>query len=410
MQAYERLLSYVSYDTCSDASSPTCPSTEHQRTFGAVLVEEMLRMGIADAHMDENGYVTGTIPANTDKKLPVIGFIAHMDVVDEVPSAGVKPRLVKAYDGGDIVLNAEKNIVMSPDEFESLKAVVGHDLIVTDGTTLLGADDKAGIAEILTMAERLLAPGAFPHGVVKIGFTPDEEIGRGADLFPVEAFGADFAYTVDGDVFGGIDNENFNATALQVSVAGLSTHPGAAKNKMINACLVAMEFQSMLPVAQRPEYTEGREGFFHLTNMTGSAEKASLTYILRDHDRALLERRKELAKQAAVFLNHKYGPGTVTLDMRDTYYNMAEMLLPHPEILELAHEAIVSLGGTPVYIAARGGTDGSRLSFMGLPCPNLATGSRGSHGRFEYVSVNEMELCTKTLLQILRLAAERDWD
>ena len=247
MQAYERLLSYVSYDTCSDASSPTCPSTEHQRTFGAVLVEEMLRMGIADAHMDENGYVTGTIPANTDKKLPVIGFIAHMDVVDEVPSAGVKPRLVKAYDGGDIVLNAEKNIVMSPDEFESLKAVVGHDLIVTDGTTLLGADDKAGIAEILTMAERLLAPGAFPHGVVKIGFTPDEEIGRGADLFPVEAFGADFAYTVDGDVFGGIDNENFNATALQVSVAGLSTHPGAAKNKMINACLVAMEFQSMLP-------------------------------------------------------------------------------------------------------------------------------------------------------------------
>ena len=299
---------------------------------------------------------------------------------------------------------------MSPDEFESLKAVVGHDLIVTDGTTLLGADDKAGIAEILTMAERLLAPGAFPHGVVKIGFTPDEEIGRGADLFPVEAFGADFAYTVDGDVFGGIDNENFNATALQVSVAGLSTHPGAAKNKMINACLVAMEFQSMLPVAQRPEYTEGREGFFHLTNMTGSAEKASLTYILRDHDRALLERRKELAKQAAVFLNHKYGPGTVTLDMRDTYYNMAEMLLPHPEILELAHEAIVSLGGTPVYIAARGGTDGSRLSFMGLPCPNLATGSRGSHGRFEYVSVNEMELCTKTLLQILRLAAERDWD
>ena len=405
MKAHERLLSYVAYDTCSNAASPTCPSTEHQRVFGAALVEEMKALGIADAKMDENGYVTGTIPANTDQKLPVIGFIAHMDVVDDVPSAGIKPRLIQAYDGKDILLNEQQNIVMSPREFESLNSVVGHDLIVTDGTTLLGADDKAGIAEILTMAERLLAPDAFAHGVVKIGFTPDEEIGRGADLFPVEAFGADFAYTVDGGAVGGIDYETFNAAAVKVRITGRSIHPGSAKNKMLNASLIAMEFQALLPVGQRPEYTEGREGFFHLTGMTGGVEHAELSYILRDHDRALLERRKTLVADAAAFLNKKYGKSTVVLDMADTYYNMAEQILPHPEILDLAKRAITALGGTPVSTAVRGGTDGSRLSFMGLPCPNLATGGRGAHGRFEYVSATEMELCTEVLLEIVRLAA-----
>ena len=406
MNLKDRFLRYVSFDTSSDLRSSTCPSTAHQLLLGEELVKEMLSMGISDAAMDENGYVTGTIPANTDKKLPVIGFIAHMDVVNDVPSDNIKPRLVEKYDGGNLVLNPELGIVMRPQEYDSLRSVVGHDLIVTDGTTLLGADDKAGIAEILAMADALLSPDAFPHGTVKIGFTPDEEIGRGADLFPVEAFGADFAYTVDGGAFGEIDYETFNASSLLVTVTGLNIHPGSAKNKMINAASVAMEFHQMLPAAQRPEHTEGREGFYHLTSMGGSVEKAQLGYILRDHDAEILNSRKVLAEAAAEFLNQKYGKGTVALTLRDTYSNMVEKILPHPEILDLARRSITAAGGTPVSNAVRGGTDGCRLSFMGLPCPNLGTGGRGAHGRFEYVSLTEMEKCTEVLLGIVRLAAE----
>ncbi|MBQ3076700.1 MAG: peptidase T [Clostridia bacterium] len=409
MTAYERLLKYVEYPTASDATNPKCPSSPEQKLLGAALVEEMKALGIEDAVMDDNGYVTGTIPSNIKDRddIPTIGFIAHMDVVRDVPWTFIKPCYIEEYNGGDILLNEEQDIWLRPADFDSLKEVVGHDLIVTDGTTLLGADDKAGIAEIMTMAERLLKIDPFPHGTVKIGFTPDEEIGRGADLFPVEAFGADFAYTVDGGAFGEIDFETFNAASARVTVNGRSTHPGGAKNKMRNASLLAMEFHGLLPHAERPEHTELREGFYHLTAIKGECEQATLSYILRDHDLALLEQRKEMMQKAAAFMNAKYGEDTIVLELIDSYRNMAEKILPHPEILELARKAIAKLGGTPVSTAVRGGTDGRRLSFMGLPCPNLGTGGRGAHGRFEYVSVDEMEKCTQTLTEIVRLATEK---
>ncbi|NLT58343.1 MAG: peptidase T [Clostridiales bacterium] len=396
----DRFLRYVTFDTKSDAASDTCPSTPGQRVFAEALVEEMKAIGIADAFVDGHGYVYGTIPANLEGDVPVVGFIAHMDVASEVPSTGIRARVVEKYDGGDILLNAEKGLSLSPAEFESLKKVVGHALIVTDGTTLLGGDDKAGIAIILTMADRLIRDPSIKHGTIKLGFTPDEEIGRGADLFDVKGFGADFAYTVDGGAFGGMEYETFNAASAVVTFTGRSIHPGGAKGKLLNASLLAMEFHGLLPAAERPEHTEGREGFYHLISIKGETERAELRYILRDHDRGILEGRKARMQAGADFLTGKYGEGCVSVELRDTYANMYEMILPHWHIVETAYEAIRELGGQPVSMPVRGGTDGCRLSFMGLPCPNLPTGGRGAHGRFEYVSVDEMALSVELLIRI----------
>ncbi len=403
MRAYERLIRYTAYPTASDETCLSCPSTPAQLFFAEKLAEEMRALDVQDVSIDENGYVFGTIPANIpDWKGVTIGFIAHMDVVDEVAYDGVKPRVVERYDGRDIVLNPELGIVLSPQDFPSLKNKVGKTLVVTDGTTLLGADDKAGIAEILTMAEILKNDPAIRHGDIKLGFTPDEEIGRGADLFDVPRFGADFAYTIDGGAFGEVEYETFNAASLKVTINGLSTHPGTAKGVMKNAGLIAMEYASLLPEGERPEKTEGYEGFFHLTSMRGQTERAELNYILRDHDAAILERRKEDARRAAAEIDRRYGEGTAEIEIRDSYRNMAEMVRPHWHLIETAYEAVREAGGVPVSVPVRGGTDGSRLSYMGLPCPNLATGGYNAHGRMEYACAEEMDACVETMLGIAK--------
>ena len=402
MKAYERLLKYTQYPTASNEQSLSCPSTPAQTEFAKALVEEMKALGIEDAVMDENSYVYGTIPANIpDWSGTVIGFIAHMDVVDVVPYENIKARVVEHYDGGDVLLNAEKQIVLSPKDYPELASYKGKDLVVTDGTTLLGADDKAGIADILTMAEYLLNHPEVKHGTVKIAFTPDEEIGRGADLFNVPFFGAKFAYTVDGGAFGEVEYETFNAASALVSVTGKSIHPGAAKNKMVNAARIAAEFDTLLPEAMRPEHTEGREGFFHLTGIRGNEEHAELYYILRDHDLQKLEEEKQIITAAVSFLNAKYGAGTAEIKITDSYRNMAEQVLPHRHLIDIAHEEVRALGGTPVSVPVRGGTDGSRLSFMGLPCPNLGTGGHNCHGRFEYACIQEMDLTVQLLVRII---------
>ena len=403
MRAYERLLAYVKWETASDPAVDTCPSTEGQKAFGAFLVQEMQDMGITDATMDDNGYVMGTIPANCEKKGQVLGFVAHMDVSKDAPSVGIQARIVAGYGGGDIVLNKKENIVMRADQFASLQKHIGEDLIVTDGTTLLGGDDKAGIAEILTMAEYLLTHPEIPHGTVKIGFTPDEEIGRGADLFDVKAFGADFAYTVDGGPFDEVVYETFNAASAEVLITGFGIHPGSAKDKMRNAAQIAMEFHSMLPPAQRPEHTEQYDGFFHLTDMKGHVESASLGYIVRDHDRAKLQEKIDTMEQIAAYLNSKYPADTVKLTIKHSYLNMAGEIKKHWHLIENAYKAVEMQGGTPYTTPTRGGTDGSHLSFMGLPCPNLGTGGCNAHGRMEYVSVQEMDKCTQNLINLVAL-------
>lgn len=408
MRAYERLIKYTKFETASLSGSDTCPSTPSQLEFGKALVEEMKQLGIKDASMDENGYVFGTIEANIDNwSGPVIGFISHMDVVRDAPFENVKPRVVQNYDGGDIVLNTEKNIILSPKDYPSLNKYVGCDLVVTDGTTLLGADDKAGLAEIMTMAETLYQNPDIKHGTIKIGFTPDEEIGRGADLFDVKRFGADFAYTVDGAAFGEVEYETFNAASAKVIIKGFSIHTGTAKDKLVNSMLIAMEFNAMLPEKERPEHTEKYEGFFHLNSMEGVVEQTTLNYILRDHDLNKLEERKSLIEEIAKKLNSKYGEGTITLELRDQYYNMAEKIKPHWHLIDTAYEAVKELGGTPYSEPVRGGTDGSRLSFMGLPCPNLGTGSHNHHGTMEYACVQAMDQCVELLIKIAEKYGQR---
>ena len=397
MTVTERFLHYVHFDTQSDENSETCPSTAKQRLLGAALVEEMRAMGIADAAMDGDGYVYGTVPG--DPTLPVIGLIAHMDTSPDASGADIKARIVP-YEGGDILLNPEKDIWLRESDYDSLKTQHGKHLIVTNGTTLLGADDKAGIAEILSAAESLLTSGVR-HATLKIGFTPDEEIGRGADKFRVKEFGADYAYTADGGTLGEIEFENFNAASAKVEFTGLNIHPGAAKDKMVNSQLIAMEFQSLLPVHQRPEATDGYEGFFHLLDMQGEVEHSVLRYIIRDHDMEKFTEKKRMMEEITAFLNRKYGPGTVTLTLRDSYYNMREKIEPHMEIVERAKKAMAAVGMHPVAVPIRGGTDGARLSFEGLPCPNLCTGGQNYHGRFEYIPVEDMELCTRMLVEIL---------
>ena len=393
----DRFLKYVSFDTQSNEESETCPSTDKQRVLGAALVEEMLAMGIADAHMDADGYIYGSIAG--DPKLPTIGLIAHMDTAPDCSGENVKARIVP-FDGSDVCLNEEKQIFLRQADYPELAMHVGKHLIVTDGTTLLGADDKAGVAEIMATAERLLALNG-KHAPVKIAFTPDEEIGRGADRFNVAYFAADYAYTVDGGLIGELEYENFNGAGATVEVTGLNIHPGSAKDKMVNSQYIAMEFQSLLPAAQKPEHTENYEGFIHLCDMEGCVEKSTLWYIVRDHDMAKFQEKKAVMEAAAAFLNAKYGEGTVKLTLKDSYFNMREKIEPCMFIVERAERAMRNVGIEPVTVPIRGGTDGARLSFMGLPCPNICTGGSNYHGRFEYVPVEDMEKITDMLVDLL---------
>ena len=385
----ERFLRYVAVDTESAEEVEQVPSTERQHDLARMLCRELQEMGFEAEH-DEHCYVYGTIPGNRPDA-PVIGFIAHMDTSPDMSGKDVKAKIVR-FTGEDILLNAEKGIVLSVKDYPSLEKYRGEDIICTDGTTLLGADDKAGVAEIMTLAQFYAENPDVPHGTIKIGFTPDEEVGNGPKYFDVKKFGADFAYTLDGGELGEIEYENFNAAAIKVQVRGLGIHPGSSKNKMVNASLIAIEFDSLLPAQQRPAFTEGYEGFFHLHSMQGEVESATLIYIIRDHDARKFEAKKALALAAGEYLNKKYGEGTVTVEIKDSYRNMAEIIRQHYHLIDNARAAMQAIGVTPVTMPIRGGTDGATLSYMGLPCPNLCTGGANFHGRFEYIPVQSMEL------------------
>ena len=398
----ERFLKYVSFDTQSKDEEEQVPSTEKQLVLAKELVKELEEMGASDVRLSEHGYVYATIEANTEKNVPSLGFVAHMDTAPAMSGRDVKARIVEKYAGGDIVLNEEKNIVMTVKDFPFMADCEGRDLIVTDGTTLLGGDDKAGVAEIMTMAAWLLAHPEIPHGTIRIGFTPDEEVGRGADFFDVEGFGADVAYTVDGGPLGELEYENFNAASGKVYIHGVGIHPGGARNKMKSALLIGMEFQSLLPAFENPMYTDGYEGFFHLDQFAGDVEYAKMDYLIRDHDMDKFTQKKELFASAAEFLNKKYGEGTVELKIKDSYYNMKEKIEPYKYLIDIAKEAMEEVGITPEVSPIRGGTDGARLSYMGLPCPNLCTGGYSFHGKFEFIPVQSMEKVVELLLTIVR--------
>jgi len=402
----ERFLNYVKFETTSDENSPTCPSTKNQMEFAKRIAAELKEIGLVEVEVDENGYVMATCPANTTRDLPVIGFIAHMDTSPDMSGKNVNPKIIKNYDGNDIILNEEAGIVLSPSDFPELLENKGLDLITTDGTTLLGADDKAGIAEIITAMEYLISHPELPHGKIRIAFTPDEEIGRGADLFDVKKFGASFAYTLDGGPIGELEYENFNAASAKITIQGRNVHPGSAKGKMVNSALIAMELNSMLPVNERPEYTEKYEGFYHLTNINGTVENTTISYIIRDHSRELFENKKRLLQEIVDFLNKKYGD-IITLELKDSYYNMKEMIESKMFIVDLAKEAMENIGITPKIQPIRGGTDGARLSFMGLPCPNIFTGGFNFHGKYEYIPIQSMEKAVETVLEIIRLSNEK---
>jgi tripeptide aminopeptidase len=400
MTVTERFLKLVSYDTTSDEASETCPSTKGQWEIAKELVRQLQDLGAENARVDEHCYVYAELPANCQKKLPVLGLIAHMDTSPDACGRDIKARVTEPYDGGDVVLNAEKGIRLSPKDYESLRRNVGKRLVVTDGTTLLGADDKAGAAEILAACE-ILARTGRPHGTIRIAFTPDEEIGRGADLFDVKGFGADYAYTLDGGTLGEIEYENFNAASARIVIHGRSIHPGSAKGKMVNASLVAMELNALLPANEIPAKTEGYEGFFHLTEMTGRVEDAELSYIIRDHDREKFEEKKRVMRRAVDEINRRCGPGTAELTVKDSYYNMKEKLAGCMFLIENAKQALREAGAEPRTVPIRGGTDGARLSFEGLPCPNLCTGGENYHGRFEYVPVEDMETVVKMICHLM---------
>ena len=398
----EDFLRYVKIDTQSDDTTGASPSTAKQHDLASLLEKELIEIGVSDVFYDkEHCYVYASIPSNADANAPAIGFVSHMDTSDEVSGKNVNPRIVENYDGKNIVLSKDGSVVLSPNDFPELKNHIGEDLIVTDGTTLLGADDKAGIAEIMTMAKTLLSDPSIKHGDIKIAFTPDEEIGEGTAYFDIDRFGAKYAYTVDGGKLGELEYENFNAAEGVIKVQGRSVHPGDAKNKMVNASLICYEFQSLLPAFQNPMYTEGREGFFHLTEINGGCESATASYIIRDHDEKLFESKKQLFKDAAEFLNKKYGEGTVTVEVRDQYYNMIEKIKPHMHLIDNAKKVMTDLGITPIDNPIRGGTDGAALSYKGLPCPNLCTGGYNYHGKYEYASVQEMKQVVKILLGIV---------
>ena len=406
MNVVDRFLGYVKIDTQSDELTNLTPSTPGQMIFAQSLVEELIKIGLTDAEVDNNGYVMATLPANTDKDIPTIGFIAHMDTSPDMSGHNVQPRIVEKYDGKDIVLCAEENIVLKTEDFPEILGYVGDDLIVTNGKTLLGADDKAGIAEIMSAMEFLIANPDIKHGKIRVAFTPDEEIGQGADHFNVKKFGADFAYTMDGSDQGIIEFENFNAALAKVTFKGRNVHPGYAKHKMVNALRVANQYAIMLPRWETPEHTEGYEGFYHLVGCEGSVEKTTLTYIIRDHDRDRFERRKKEFAHLVNKINKEF-PNCASLEIRDQYYNMREMIEPVMHIIDLAKQAISNCGKEPKVEPIRGGTDGARLSFMGLPCPNLSAGGMNFHGRFEYISVQAMQNAVNVIVEIAKLVANK---
>ncbi|MGG0187844.1 peptidase T [Bacillus rhizoplanae] len=403
----ERFTRYVQVDTQSDAESHTVPSTPGQIEFAKQLVEELKSIGLSEVTMDENSYVMATLPANTDKQVPVIGFLAHLDTATDFTGKNVKPQIYENFDGKAITLNKELGVVLTPELFPELPSYQGHTLITTDGTTLLGADDKAGITEIMTAMNYLLHNPQIKHGKIRVAFTPDEEIGRGPSHFDVEAFGASFAYTMDGGPLGGLEYESFNAAGAKLIFKGNSTHPGTAKNKMVNATKLAMEFHRQLPVEEAPEHTEGYEGFYHLISLNGDVERSQSNYIIRDFDRAHFNTRKENITAITKQMQEKYGEENIILEMNDQYYNMLEKIEPVKEIVDIAYEAMKNLDIEPIIQPIRGGTDGSQLSYMGLPTPNIFTGGENYHGKFEYISVDNMEKAVQVIIETARLFEEK---
>ncbi|MDY0174692.1 MAG: peptidase T [Bacteroidales bacterium] len=397
----DKFLRYISFDTASDPTSETQPSTAKQFALLKVLLEELHQMGVKDAHLDEHGYVMASIPANTDTDAPPIGFIAHVDTAPDASGENIRPQIIPNYDGSPILLNKETNLYLDPAEFPELLLYKGQTIITTDGTTLLGADDKAGVAAIMWAAQYLMAHPEIKHGPIKIAFTPDEEIGRGVAKFDVSTFGAKYAYTIDGGQIGEIEYENFNAAMAKIHIQGRNVHPGYAKNKMFNAIIMAAELNNMLPVEQRPEYTEDYEGFFHITSFTGTVEEANIQYIIRDHDQVKFEEKKKLMEEVVSFLNKKYGQNRFALEMKDQYYNMRKMVEPHMEIVEKALAAIKKAGITPIVHPIRGGTDGAQLSYMGLPCPNIFAGGHNFHGKMEYLPLESMKKAAEVILNII---------
>jgi tripeptide aminopeptidase len=404
-EVVERFIRYVKIDTESARGSDTFPSTLKQLDLANLLRDELIEIGLVDVSLDKYGYVMGTLPANIDKKVPVVGFLAHMDTSPDMSGKDVNPLFIDNYDGRVIVLNKEKNILLSPEQFPDLKKYIGKTLITTDGTTLLGADDKAGIAQIMSAMAYLIRHPESKHGNVRVGFTPDEEVGQGVDFFDVQKFGADFAYTLDGGEVGELQFENFNAAGATLTIHGRNVHPGKAKDKMLNAILVGMEFNELLAVNERPEFTDKYEGFIHVFQFNGTVEDATIVYIIRDHDRTKFEAKKVAMQRAADFINSKYGDNTVDLELTDQYYNMKEMVEPHPEIMAVAQEALDELGIKAIYEPIRGGTDGSRLSYMGLPTPNLFTGGHYAHGKYEFIPVLALEKGVDVIVKISELIA-----
>ncbi len=409
MDITERFLSYVAFDTQSSEESTTTPSTHKQFALATHLVDELKALGLTEVEMDDMGYVYATLPANTDEDIPTIGFIAHMDTSPDASGADIKPRIVKAYDGKDLVLDAEAGIVTDVKTFPELLDHVGEDIIVTDGHTLLGADDKAGIAEIVSAMEYLLEHPEIKHGKVRVGFNPDEEIGLGAHHFDVRKFGCDWAYTMDGGELGEIEFENFNAAGAKIEINGVSVHPGYAKGKMVNAALVAADFVHRMPATETPATTEGYEGFFHLTGIEGGVEKATVSYIIRDHDRERFEARKQMVESLVKGMNRQYGEGTLVLNLKDQYYNMREKIEPVMHVIDIIKEAMVQAGVEPQVRAIRGGTDGAQLSFMGLPCPNIFAGGLNFHGPHEFLPIPNLQKACEVVVNIVSITAQRQW-
>ncbi|MEC3619818.1 peptidase T [Bacillus subtilis] len=398
----ERFTTYVKVDTQSDESVDTCPSTPGQLTLGNMLVDELKSIGMQDAAIDENGYVMATLPSNTEKDVPTIGFLAHVDTATDFTGKNVNPQIIESYDGKDIVLNEKLQVTLSPDQFPELSGYKSHTLITTDGTTLLGADNKAGIAEIMTAMDYLIKHPEIKHGTIRVAFTPDEEIGRGPHKFDVKRFNASFAYTVDGGPLGELEYESFNAAAAKITIKGNNVHPGTAKGKMINSAKIAMKLNSLLPADEAPEYTEGYEGFYHLLSIQGDVEETKLHYIIRDFDKENFQNRKETMKRAVEELQNEYGQDRILLDMNDQYYNMREKIEPVIEIVNIAKQAMENLGIEPKISPIRGGTDGSQLSYMGLPTPNIFTGGENFHGKFEYISVDNMVKAVNVIVEIAK--------
>ena len=407
MNITERFLKYVSFDTKSDENTGTTPSTPQQMEFAKVLAEELREIGLQNVELDENGYLYAVLPSNTDKKVPTIGFIAHLDTSPDMSGKNVQPRIVENYDGGDIILNKEKNIVLSPKQFPELQLYVNQPIIVTDGLTLLGADDKAGIAEIVSAMEFFIKNPDVKHGEIRVAFNPDEEIGVGAHKFDVEKFGCEFAYTMDGGEIGELEYENFNAAGAKLIFNGTNVHPGYAKNKMRNSMLVANKFIGMLPKHETPENTEGYEGFYHLTSINGDVEKTTLSYIIRDHDRELFEQRKVEMQNFADKINAEFGENTVILEINNQYFNMKEKIEPVMHVIDIAFEAIKQAGIEPKVKPIRGGTDGAQLSFKGLPCPNIFAGGHNFHGKYEFLPIKSMEKAAEVVKNIVKIVESR---